>query len=253
MSDALRSCRLRPPSASEVVAVWESAVQRPSAYRALAILGFAKPGTPWNALAELPLGESDQTLWEMRRVMFGPTICGLARCPACEEKLEFCFEVPEFPQETAVEQMLVRTLADGEYTIAYRAPTTADVHAASGISEAREIRHLFLTRCVLHAQKQGTKISLDEVPPELLQRLEERLSEDNDAADLRLDLRCAKCGKSWEAAFDIATFLWTEWETLAKSLLFDVVALARAYGWNESEILAMGVARRRFYLDRVPT
>jgi hypothetical protein len=236
------------------VAVWEHAVLRSSVERGLTMLGFSKPGRSWSELAEIPLGECDHALWGLRRMMFGPSISGFAACPACEENLEFCFEVPEFPQVAAADgEALAGTLAEGEYTIEYRAPTTADVHAAAGISEGTEIRHLFLSRCVLQAHKQGTTISPEEIPEELVQRLEQRLSEENGAADLRLDLRCAKCGKSWEAPFDITAFLWAEWETLARSLLFDVIALARAYGWNESEILAMGVARRRFYLDMVPT
>jgi hypothetical protein len=253
MSNPLRQCRTHPPSASEVVAVWERAAHRSSADRGLVMLSIWKPDTSWDELIEVTLGERDQELWQLRRAMFGPTVSGFAACPACGEKLEFRFEVPEFPQGTVEAQTLARTLAEGDYTIEYRAPTTADLCAASEISDVGEMRLLLLSRCMLQAHRQGLTISLQEVPIELVQRIEQRLSEENGAADLSLDLRCARCGNSWEAPFDIAAFLWTEWETLAKSLLLDVVALARAYGWTESEILAMGVTRRRFYLEMVPT
>jgi hypothetical protein len=48
--------------------------------------------------------------------------------------------------------------------------------------------------------------------------------------------------------FDIVTFLWREIENLAGHLLRDVHTLASAYGWRESDILALSAARRDFYL-----
>ncbi len=51
--------------------------------------------------------------------------------------------------------------------------------------------------------------------------------------------------------FDTGAFLWLEISQTARRLLDDVHQLAWAYGWPESEILAMGQRRRQAYLDRV--
>jgi hypothetical protein len=46
-------------------------------------------------------------------------------------------------------------------------------------------------------------------------------------------------------------YLWTEISVAAQRLLIDVHALARAYGWDQDDILGMSSARRRFYLEVV--
>ncbi len=68
-------------------------------------------------------------------------------------------------------------------------------------------------------------------------------------ADVRIDLDCASCGHRWTSPFDIARYLWTELETHARRLLYDVHALATAYGWAEADVLAVSPARRRYYLE----
>jgi hypothetical protein len=64
-------------------------------------------------------------------------------------------------------------------------------------------------------------------------------------------LNCSSCGHKWEAPFDIVAFFWTEINAAAHGLLREVHALASAYGWTESEILALSPARRRCYLEMV--
>ena len=46
-------------------------------------------------------------------------------------------------------------------------------------------------------------------------------------------------------------FLWAEIHAWAQQLLRDVHTLAIAYGWSETEVLALPAARRRAYLDLV--
>ena len=50
---------------------------------------------------------------------------------------------------------------------------------------------------------------------------------------------------------DIGTFFWEEVAAAAERLLYDVFQLAPTYGWSESDILAMGAARREYYLKMV--
>ena len=68
-------------------------------------------------------------------------------------------------------------------------------------------------------------------------------------ANVQMNLSCVRCGKHWQAVFDIESFLWSEINRWAERLLLEVHQLARAYGWREADILAMSPHRRRFYLD----
>ncbi len=70
-------------------------------------------------------------------------------------------------------------------------------------------------------------------------------------AETRLALECPSCAHAWEESFDIAGFLWEEIEARARRIVFDVHALASAYGWTEAQILALSaVSRRRaLYLE----
>jgi hypothetical protein len=70
-------------------------------------------------------------------------------------------------------------------------------------------------------------------------------------AEILLTLRCPVCDNEWSAALDIATFLWAEIEARAKRILFEVHALASAYGWTEKEVLSLSEHRRALYMGMV--
>jgi hypothetical protein len=72
-------------------------------------------------------------------------------------------------------------------------------------------------------------------------------------ARIELALTCPSCDQVWSSLFDIASFLWTEVDAWARRTLRDVHTLARAYGWRESEVLALGPRRRQAYLELVRT
>ncbi len=75
------------------------------------------------------------------------------------------------------------------------------------------------------------------------------LAELDPAADLRFDLVCPACGHGWEPLFDVAAFLWAAVERWALLTLRDVHQLALAYGWRESDVLALSPLRRQLYLE----
>ena len=81
--------------------------------------------------------------------------------------------------------------------------------------------------------------------------LGEAVVERDPQAEIRLKLVCPSCDNHWFAVFDILAFLWQEITTHARRILRDVHVLASAYGWSESEILALSAMRRRFYLEMV--
>jgi hypothetical protein len=101
--------------------------------------------------------------------------------------------------------------------------------------------------------KRRTTTPLDpvELPGAVEARLVERIAQADPLADIMLDLTCPNCEQRWQAVFDIGGFFWIEIDNLARRLLRDVHVLARAYGWRESDILAMNAARRQAYLEMV--
>ena len=63
--------------------------------------------------------------------------------------------------------------------------------------------------------------------------------------------RCEACGHVGMAQLDVGAVLWDEIDARARTLLGEVHLLAAAYGWTESEILALGAERRASYLSMV--
>jgi hypothetical protein len=47
------------------------------------------------------------------------------------------------------------------------------------------------------------------------------------------------------------SFVWAELEAQAHRLLHEIDVLARAYGWSEPEVLALGERRRAAYVSLV--
>jgi len=71
------------------------------------------------------------------------------------------------------------------------------------------------------------------------------------AADISLALNCPDCAHAWEMGFDIGVYFWREIQAAARRIVLEVDALARAYGWSETEILGMSASRRNLYLEMV--
>ena len=70
-------------------------------------------------------------------------------------------------------------------------------------------------------------------------------------ADVQLAMTCPTCGQTRKAAFDIASFFWSEIERWSLRMFREVHTLATAYGWREKEILGMSAWRRQVYLQLV--
>ena len=79
----------------------------------------------------------------------------------------------------------------------------------------------------------------------------EALSDADPMLNLSIALRCANCEEVFSDRFDPAQFLWNELTERAKALLDDVVVMAKALGWSESDIVTMSPERRNLYIDRL--
>lgn len=225
-------------SAAEILSLWERGAQRHPLDRALLLLGSARRDESLSALADVPVGQRDQTLIALRRAMFGRHLPGRVDCPACGEPLEFTLDAdaltaPAGPARIQVDDLTVRL------------PTTRDLASIIASGDRERAPFLLAQRCCESA---------DSTPPltaEQVEKIGAALEAADPSSDIVLDFRCEACGFVWQTGFDAPSYLWSEIEERARKLLTDVHTLASAYGWNEQQVLGLGETRRAAYIDMV--
>lgn len=242
-------------SASDILWVWEVGQQKQSTDKALLLLSLAWPSLSPAELNSLTIGQRNAHLLLLRKETLGPLANCFARCPFCGEQLEFTldtqtmlsFDVPapgEIPEPRYAMDV-------GAYHLSFRVPTCADLSVARQATDRQNGRSLLLERCVIQSLQGRQTIAVTDLPAEVLQALSGMIIELDPLADTELTLNCPACQKNWTLYFDIASFFWEELNAQAKRLLYDVHAIASAYGWREKDILALSSARRRFYLELI--
>jgi hypothetical protein len=243
---------MEPLTAARILRIWECGAPEPPIARALTILAEAEPSASRPDLAALPLGRRDERLLAVREGAFGRRFEALVSCPGCGERLNLDFSAEELRAGGSVTRPEPPPLRLGEYELAVRLPDSADLAAAAACPDVASARRLLARRSIRQAQRAGVPVDPHLVPEELLPALARHLEEADPDADRTLESSCPGCGTTWESAFDIASFLWSEIEAEALRLLNEVHRLARAYGWREADILEMSPLRRRAYLELVP-
>ena len=233
---------------SELLSIWERGEgQRPSR-RALALLEGAAPDSDAAELAALPVGSRDAMLLDLREHLFGAAVSGITSCPACAEEIELSFDIGEVRRDRAVESPRLR-IADGEYEVQARLPSTADLGAIEQFDDLSLARGRLFSLCVVGATRGSDPVAAELLPPPVVEAVVARMAEADPQADVQVDAECPACGERWREPFDIVTYLFTELSVFARRLLADVHDIAAAYGWSEAEILALSPARRNAYLE----
>jgi hypothetical protein len=238
-------------SDADVLRVWELGRRASAGQRARAVLVAAGAVTESTEdLDALTLGERDVRLFAVRRRTFGNVMECTVVCPACREQLEFRLDAASLGPDMAeyVADTRPVTLSSAGYRATVRPATVGDIDALVAVG-GRSL----LDRCLLTAERDGVAVASDDLPAELLSVIDERLVEADPSAVTELRLSCPDCSHAWAQLFDVGGFLWAEICALAERLFNEVHTLARAYGWSESSILALGPARRERYLELVAT
>jgi len=238
---------MRRLSARDIVQVWDWGQDKHPIDRAVLLLALAQPELTPAQVAALTVGQRNGRLLALRELTLGSTLHGLATCSQCGTSLEFSVDVHTILKTKPDAQEY--TLAGPDFSLRYRLPNSTDLAAIVGLDDREAARHLLIDRCVLQAEHGGRPIAPSALPDTVLAALADAVIERDPQAEPRFRMRCAQCGYSWSALFDIVAFFWTEIDGLARRLLEEVHALARAYGWRESEILSMSAARRQVYLE----
>lgn len=247
-------------SASQLLGVWERALERPHAERALALLAPACPELSPEELARLSVGRRDSLLLTLREWTFGPRLVCRARCERCGEPLELGFEVSDIRavQKGEAEGAGALTLNVEDYEVTFRLPDSRDLSAVAAEVESEgegldDARQSLLARCVLRVVERGEERAGGALvlPEQVREAVAARMAEADPQSDIQLALTCPACEHRWSVAFDIVSYFWSEITAWAGRTLREVHALASAYGWREEDILAMSPRRRHFYLEMV--
>lgn len=241
-----------PLSPAAILTAWETGRQAPASIRALTLLRAALPKEEESEAANWCIGEGDAFLLRLRRSVFGPCLECTASCPACGTELELTLEVENLLTThgfgTAEYQV---PLGTPPMVIFFRLPSRVDLQALLWPSDAITVRRLLVERCVLHAEYDGKKISSAPLSEATVAAVSEAMAREDPQAEIFLNMVCPRCAHAWQTAFDIVDFFWREISTRARRLLTEIHQLAQAYGWTESEILALSDARRQTYLELI--
>ena len=240
-------------SEQDILSTWEFGLRQHPVERALTVLAVANPQLSRAHLLASSVGQRDAALLAIREQVFGSSFASYAECPQCRTALEFAFSANDIRVGAATESgdRQVLTFERDGYTIQARLPNSADQLAIVDCGDVASARALLLQRCIVSSAYQDAAIGVDELPKNVIVALGEAMVESDPQAEIRLRLVCPSCDHHWFAVFDILTFLWQEITLYARRILRNVHVLASAYGWSESEILALSAMRRRFYLEMV--
>lgn len=241
-------------SALDILRMWESSQPQHPLDRALTMLGCACPELDKKTLSSLTIGQRDSLLFELRALIFGEIFNVFTGCPQCNENLEFSLSSTDFRSLACSHSSdCIHKLDDGEVgsQIFFRLPDSSDLAVAIVSATPEEARSMLLQRCVIEASLSGNIVAAQSLPPDMIDRLAERMGECEPIADILLSLDCPACSYRWQQPFDIGSFFWTEITVQAKRLMREAHTLAREYGWCEADILAMSSARRNYYLGLV--
>ena len=190
---------------------------------------------PAESAAELAVDERDAKLIAARIAAFGAGVTFFTPCPHCGEGNEADFDLNSIPRRQSER---IEISIDGR-PICLRPPSSRAVAAAAAASDPK---------ILLHACAEGVGPADD---PRTLERIEQELASAFPLLNITFDMTCAQCSREFTTRFDIGAWLWREVEALADQAVDTVDRLARAYGWSESDILAMPQSRRALYLARV--
>ena len=235
---------MRALSNNDFLEVWQGGARLHALDRALLALRAAFPETSYESLADWPLGRRNQALAELRCACFGTQREGWVACPGCGEKLELQMDARELAAPGYAAAATPVVFKDA----AFRLPTSRDLAAAAREPDARSGAMRLIEACRI---KPADRAAVPAWSDEDIDAVGEQMALADPSAETLLTLSCAACGNQWEESLDITDFLWAEVEGRARRLLFEVHTLATAYGWSESEILALSEIRRSSYLEMV--
>jgi hypothetical protein len=226
-------------NASELLYVWEKGRVLPPVERVLALL--ARAG--WQDAESLTIGHKNRALLALRESLFGPHMACVALCPECGERLEFTLSTAVLASAAREEPAQTFLVEHDAYSLIIRQPQLRDLQAAHGHGMS------LYEQCLVDVRLGEEAIAVDALPDTTRDFVAEALLLEDPLLDINLALECPACSTSWSSPLDLLAFLWQEIEGWGQRMLRTIHRLATAYGWSESDILAMSAWRRNRYLE----
>ena len=235
--------------ATFILQLWEDHRSRMPLDRSLAISAVAEPQVDAATAAAMPIGERNARLLRLRQLWSQADFEVTAVCPHCAAMLEFAV-APEQLLESA-ELAAISPLEVGRRVIHWRPISSHDLAAAAEHGDPGAAATVLLERCVQEIVEDGVPVADADTSQAERAALAAALEAVDPLCDVVFDLACAECGHRVHAELDIPQTVWQELDHQARRVVSDVHALASAYGWTESECLALSPARRSIYLEWV--
>jgi hypothetical protein len=237
---------MRGLSSADVLELFERGYARSWVERGLAMLAWAAPDMDLTQRRAMAIGQRDRQLMRLRALTFGPSLAVRSSCLHCGLEVEGNLDLERVLQEAPNDlPPTIQTVVDG-HAITLRFPTSEDLAQLQNLEDERASQQL-AKRCILKVA--GSR--LPKLDAAVRAAAAEALSRADTQLCVDLNFRCKDCESVWTEAFDIVDFFWCELEAAAQRLVADVHTLAMAYGWTESDILALSPARRKLYLNMV--
>ena len=231
-----------------LLALWELGLGQSEWARGDALLRTASEGSAGSPT----LGERNAMFMELHGRLFGREIELLSHCPTCGTVAQFGGDCEALAaQLRVVDETPEHHLEAEGHVVEFRLPTGADVAAASRGETAEDFAQQLLDRCVLACTLEGAQVPVRQLPLPVVDAISRRMETLDPGASVSFALECPQCGTRWDAPLDVVQMVWQKVQAAAERLLLDVDALARAYGWTESEVLRLSPVRRAAYLQLV--
>ncbi|MEU0793492.1 hypothetical protein ABZ342_25755 [Amycolatopsis sp. NPDC005961] len=222
--------------------------------RCVARLGAISPVTQ-DVTRHLLVADRLYLLLRLRQATFGDVVRAALTCPwaECGEQMSVDFSIADVPVDEQPDRapQYAMTLSGGT-EVAFRLPTGADQELLSERLAANEAEALtaLLSRCVLRiGDRPPDPDRVAALPAAARLEIEDRMRELAPKVEQTLAARCAECGRTFVAPFDVHRFFFGELRTDATVLYQEVHYLAYHYHWSESEIMAMTRDKRHTYID----
>jgi len=237
---------MRTPATAELLDLWDAGQPLSPARRALLLLSAAYPER--DDIASWSLGVINRRLIALRQRLFGADLVCLADCPACNEVVELDMPMDALLNTNDMPDATHRIYSDG-CDVQFHLPTAHDLlRDEDGPAPGR-----LLLRTVDSASRDGAAVAVADLGGATLAAIEQAIERADPLAHIAFTLACPACRHGWSADLHIVDVLWAEIGACARRVLSEVGRLAQAFGWRESDILAMSATRRNHYLEWLET
>lgn len=239
------------PTVHDLLEAWERGLTCSGVQRGVVLLEALLPQHSRKELLALSLRDRDDELLDAHRRLFGQRLTCLVTCPSCGVDLEFDLPVNDLLVTSDDVEAAGVDIEVGGWVVRGRPLTVGDVLDAADAPDADAARTLLLSRCVVSAAgpAEGGTPTIAELPADVVAALTVELERGNPTGALDIEQTCPECGHVWTTPFDTVSYLWEEVDAWAHRTLREIHGLASAYGWSESDIVAMSARRRALYLE----